>query len=479
MGFIDTLKDIGKTFMATSILGIILWMMIKRLPNHNVMEGYNMYFNLLIILAILQIFHIFYTWVTPYINIYEDAYQQKVVSDNKDFLYYWWDWMYPGYGNKGIELDVYMFILYVIIVIVLILIVIIRLTNESELNVENFENPLGLGICFLETHGYSIFLYGNIFMFLYISRFIMKGLSVLSGDKIKTCQGDNIQSCFRKNKIDSYPKLKECNDNLQKMVCKKDEKHPKLKLEGCDKLEDGHLKYTYDNGKLKIIVNEKSKLQLDPEEHTSELGDTCKKSINKLLDGIGKPDGWDNNNFNTLCNGNDEYAHTHRSHALRFDKDLGVQPPIIYVRSCENILNEGDPDNFANVPGGIQNYEVGSTTRQDIINQLNKCAEADGSGCSKCFACDGEDECHICEPYIKPEDYDGRRICTNQVKKCNLTDSEKEDLTLVYKYGNTPGLLGSPNGQPQEKAITDEAPKGFVSLPDNEFEGSTLGYLVT
>ena len=127
MGFIDGLKDMGKTFIATCILGIILWIVIKRLPNHKGSQDYNMYFNLLLIFTILQLFHIFYTWVTPYINIYEDPYRQIIVQDNRDFLYYWWDWMYPGYGNRGVELDVYMFILYVIIVIVLILMVIINM----------------------------------------------------------------------------------------------------------------------------------------------------------------------------------------------------------------------------------------------------------------------------------------------------------------------------------------------------------------
>ena len=164
MSFINSIKDIGRTGLAASIMGLILWMLIKRLPNHTTTQDFGMYFDLLIVLAVLQLFLIIYIGVTPYKNIYKDRDRKKIVEQKKDFLYDVWDWMYPGYGTRGIELDIFIYITYIIIILIMVLIIIIRLTDEGTLKPEKFENPISFGICFLEENGYTIFIYANIFM---------------------------------------------------------------------------------------------------------------------------------------------------------------------------------------------------------------------------------------------------------------------------------------------------------------------------
>ena len=147
MSLIDTIKEMGSIAIITMVFGVFLSLLIKNLPNHFGNQNYDMYFNLLIILAGLQLFVIIYIGARPYINLYKDPSGTIPVQDDKDFFYYWWDWMYPGYGDRGIELDEPMFILYVIIVIVLILMVIIKLTGETTFVPDNFENPLSFNIC--------------------------------------------------------------------------------------------------------------------------------------------------------------------------------------------------------------------------------------------------------------------------------------------------------------------------------------------
>lgn len=284
MGLINEMTGVGRTVTGTIILGIILWMLIKRLPNHNSKQDFGMYFDLLIVLGIVQLFFIIYISLTDYTSIFKKAFDQDAsseVQEKKDLLYDIWDWMYPGHEEKGIKLDIFMFLLYIIIVIITILIILLRLTDEGELKVENFENPLSFGICFLKENGYTIFVYMNIFMFFYITRFIMKEINILSPDETKICPESHRSNCFTSDEIANYSKITDCNNNLKELKCEDDNKSKPYILKGCEEIEPGHLKFVYNNQKLDIIY-EDNKLNLD-NSNIVDLGLECSASINMLL----------------------------------------------------------------------------------------------------------------------------------------------------------------------------------------------------
>jgi len=285
MSLIDTIKEMGSIAIITMVFGVFLSLLIKNLPNHFGNQNYDMYFNLLIILAGLQLFVIIYIGTRPYINLYKDPSGKIPVQDDKDFFYYWWDWMYPGYGTKGIELDVFMYITYLIVIILVILVVLNKVNNKGDFDSQDFKNPLSFGICLLEDNGYNIFLLGNIFMFLYISRFMIKGLNLI-GSKTVACPGNNMKSCFSQEEIELFSTIKECNDNMTEVECEKEE-YPIFKLDGCSTVENEFLKSVYDyKSPLKVIKDpdtNKFRLKNDNNKSYKELGSKCKKSINDLL----------------------------------------------------------------------------------------------------------------------------------------------------------------------------------------------------
>ena len=156
MSLIDTIKEMGSIAVITIVFGVFLSLLIKNLPNHFGNQNYSMFFNLLIVLAGLQLFTIIYIGAKPYTNLYRDAGGNVPLQDNKNFFYYWWDWMYPGYGTKGIELDVFMYIAYLMVVILIILVVLNKVNNRGDFDSQDFKNPIAFGICLLEDNGYSI-----------------------------------------------------------------------------------------------------------------------------------------------------------------------------------------------------------------------------------------------------------------------------------------------------------------------------------
>lgn len=294
MTLMNEITGAGRTITGTIILGIILWMLIKRLPNHNTTQDFGMYFDLLIVLGFLQFFLIIYMSVTDYIPIYKDTYGKNEVQDKPDFLSdIIDDWFYII--KPGIKIDIFMFLLYIIIVIITILIILLRLTDEGILKVENFKNPLAFGICFLEEHGYSIFVYMNIFMFFYITRFIMKEINILSPDEEKLCAEDHENSCFTEKQMGRYKKIKVCNDTFKELKCENDDTAKPYILEGCPEIEPGYLQASYDNESKLNINLIGNKLILDPS-LIPDLGYTCYKNIQELLTKIQLPDTGDESN---------------------------------------------------------------------------------------------------------------------------------------------------------------------------------------
>jgi len=296
MTLMNEISGAGRTITATIILGLILWMLIKRLPNHTTTQDFGMYFDLLIVLWVLQFFLIIYISVTDYIHIYKDAYGKREVHDKQDFLSDIIDDFYIL--EPGIKLDIFMFILYIIIVIITILIILLRLTDEGVLKVENFSNPLSFGICFLKENGYSIFVYMNIFMFFYITRFIMKEINILSPDEEKLCSGSYASSCFTEKQINQYKKIKVCNDTFKELKCENDDTAKPYILEGCAEIEPGYLQASYDNESKLNINLIGNKLILDPS-LIPDLGYTCSKNIQELLTKIQLPDTDDESNTPT------------------------------------------------------------------------------------------------------------------------------------------------------------------------------------
>ena len=58
MSFIDTIKEMGSIAIITIVFGVFLSVLIKNLPNHFGNQNYSMFFNLLIVLAGLQLFNL-------------------------------------------------------------------------------------------------------------------------------------------------------------------------------------------------------------------------------------------------------------------------------------------------------------------------------------------------------------------------------------------------------------------------------------
>ena len=287
MSLIDTIKEMGSIAVITIVFGVFLSLLIKNLPNHFGNQNYGMFFNLLIVLAGLQLFTIIYIGAKPYNNLYRDPQSNTPVQDNKNFFYYWWDWMYPGYGTKGIELDVFMYIAYLMIIILIILIVLNKVNNKGDFDSQDFKNPIALGICFLEDNGYNIFLFGNIFMFMYISRFIIKGLNLL-GSKEISCAAGNIKTCFSEEEVNTYSNIIECNNKMEPAKCPPVGREP-ITLPGCPTVDDEYLKSVFDY-KLPLIIKKEGtsfKLKQDDDNPSySELPTECKSSIDTFLNGF-------------------------------------------------------------------------------------------------------------------------------------------------------------------------------------------------
>lgn len=193
--------------------------------------------------------------------------------------------MYPGYGTKGIELDVFMYIAYLMIIILIILIVLNKVNNKGDFDSQDFKNPIALGICFLEDNGYNIFLFGNIFMFMYISRFVIKGLNLL-GSKEVSCPSGNKKTCLSEEEVDKYSNIIECNNKMEPVVCQDDHRKP-ITLPGCPTVDDEYLKSVFDYKTPLNIVKEGDvfKLKDDDENNPSysELSTDCRKSLNDFL----------------------------------------------------------------------------------------------------------------------------------------------------------------------------------------------------
>ena len=173
----------------------------------------------------------------------------------------------------------------------MILIIIIRLTDEGTLKPENFENPISFGICFLEENGYTIFIYANIFMFLYISRFIWNEIGILSGEKTTDCERLGMtSSCWSSEQINKFPAIIKCNDEMKELKCPEDppiEKEPekKWKLEDCKDfpgLGADHILDVGATGNNVILVNNSNILTLN-DATVTKLGPACSDSVNKLL----------------------------------------------------------------------------------------------------------------------------------------------------------------------------------------------------
>jgi len=288
MSLIDTIKEMGSIAVITIVFGVFLSVLIKSLPNHFGNQNYGMFFNLLIVLAGLQLFTIIYIGAKPYTNLYRDAGGNVPLQDNKNFFYYWWDWMYPGYGTKGIELDVFMYIAYLMVVILIILVVLNKVNNRGDFDSQDFKNPIAFGICLLEDNGYNIFLFGNIFMFLYISRFMMKGLNLL-GSKEVSCPVGNVKSCFSEKEVSRYSNIIECNNKMAKINCPAAGQRHEQTLKGCPTVDNEYFESVF-NYKLPLEIQKVDKsFKLVPDKDNpsySELSGSCTNSINDFLKGF-------------------------------------------------------------------------------------------------------------------------------------------------------------------------------------------------
>ena len=403
MSFIDTIKEMGSIAIITIVFGVFLSVLIKNLPNHFGNQNYSMFFNLLIVLAGLQLFTIIYIGAKPYTNLYRDPDGDVPLQDNKNFFYYWWDWMYPGYGTKGVELDVFMYIAYLMIIIIIILVVLNKVNNSGDFDSQDFKNPVALGICFLEDNGYNIFLFGNIFMFMYISRFVIKGLNLL-GSKEISCATGNIKTCFSEDEVDTYSNIIECNNKMEPAKCPPSGRDS-ITLPGCPTVYNEYLKSVFDY-KLPLIIKKEGtsfKLKQDDDNPSySELPTKCKSSIDTFLkefksdsfpsDKCGNPDTKFSNADVKQCEGHEDQPGEEVGKGISYSFADGTQcagKVCKFSECCKSPTNQ-------DCPGSIYKDDTGcshSSGGNDYVTSTNPPEKCIGHVCTVSECCSARASC--------------------------------------------------------------------------------------